>query len=105
MPLKLFQCVTLLLVALLAGLAFAHVLEYPAKMQYDAAFYITLQKSLYVQWGPPHLGGMLEPLAIAATGMLAVFVRKNRRTLGLSLLNPRFSCRLAVRLTRDAFKV
>ena len=85
MPLKLFQCVTLLLVALLAGLAFAHVLEYPAKMQYDAAFYITLQKSLYVQWGPPHLGGMLEPLAIAATGMLAVFVRKNRRTLGLSL--------------------
>ena len=37
-------------------------------MQYDATLYITLQKSLYVQWGPPHFGEVLEPSAIAATG-------------------------------------
>ena len=85
MPLKLFRFATILLVALLCGLAFAHVLELPAKMQYDAALYITLQKSLYVQWGPPNMGGVLEPLAIAATGLLAFFVRKSKCCLGLSL--------------------
>ncbi len=67
------------------GLAFAHVLEQSAKMQYDAVFYLTLQKSLYAQWGPPHIGGMLEPLAIAATGLLVFFRRKNKRDLWFSL--------------------
>lgn len=67
------------------GLAFAHVLERPAKLQYDAAVYIAIQKSLYVQWGPPQLGGFLEPLAIAATGLLAVFLRKRRRDRWLTL--------------------
>jgi hypothetical protein len=85
MPLKILRCATILSVALLAGLAFAHVLEQPAKMQYDAALYLTLQKSLYVQWGPPHIGGVLEPLAIVATGLLAFFVRKNKRDLRFSL--------------------
>ena len=85
MPLKLFRLATTLLVALLSGLAFAHVLELPAKMQYDATLYITLQKSLYVQWGPPHFGGVLEPFAIAATGLLAFFLRKSKRGLWLSL--------------------
>jgi len=87
MMLNLLRFTAVLLVALLLGLAFAHVLEQPAKMQYDAALYITLQKSLYVHWGPPHLGGVLEPLAIAATGLLAFFERKNkRRNLWLSLV-------------------
>ena len=85
MPLKLFRFATILLVALLCGLAFAHVLELPAKMQYDAVLYITLQKSLYVQWGPPNIGGVLEPLAIAATGLLAFFVRKSKRGMWLSV--------------------
>jgi hypothetical protein len=43
-----WRFVTILLVSLLLGLAFAHVLEWPAKMRYDAALYITLQKTLYV---------------------------------------------------------
>ena len=85
MPLKLFRLATTLLVALLSGLAFAHVLELPAKMQYDATLYITLQKSLYVQWGPPHIGGVLEPSAITATGLLAFFLRRSKRGLWLSL--------------------
>jgi len=85
MPLRLLRFATILLVALLSGLAFAHVLEQPAKMQYDAALYITLQKSLYVQWGPPHIGGVLEPSAIVATGLLAFFVRKSKRCLWFSL--------------------
>jgi hypothetical protein len=82
---KLLRFSTILLVALLSGLAFAHVLEQSAKMQYDAVLYITLQRTLYVQWGPPHVGGFLEPLAIAATGLLAFFLRRNKRDLWLSL--------------------
>lgn len=84
MLLKILRCATLLSVALLAGLAFAHVLEQPAKMQYDAALSLTLQKSLYVQWGPPHIGAVLEPWTIVATGLLAFLVRKNKRDLRFS---------------------
>jgi hypothetical protein len=85
MPLKLLRFVTVLLVALVSGLAFAHVLEQPVKMAYDAALYITIQKSLYVQWGPPNVGGMLEPSAIVATALVAFFIRKSARGLWLSL--------------------
>jgi Domain of unknown function (DUF1772) len=43
------------------------------------------KKTLYVQWGPPQIGGFLEPLAIAATGLLAFFARKSKRTLWFSV--------------------
>ena len=85
LPLSLARFASIVLVALLTGLALAHVLEQPAKMHYDAALYITLQKSLYVDWGPPNLGGVLEPAAILATGLLAFVVRKNRRGFWFSL--------------------
>jgi len=49
------------------GLAFAHLLERPAKMQYGATLYITLQKTLYLQWGFPNVGGILESAAIIET--------------------------------------
>ena len=85
MTLILLRLTATLLVALLSGLAFAHILEQPAKMQYDAALYITLQKSLYVQWGPPHIGGVLEPSTIAATSLLAFLIRKSKSGLWFSL--------------------
>ena len=85
MPMTLFRTFTILLVTLLTGLAFAHVLELPAKMQYEAAMYIALQKSLYVQWGPPNVGGVLEPAAIIATAIMAFFGRNTKRSLWLSL--------------------
>jgi hypothetical protein len=96
-PLKLLRFVVTLLVALVMGLAFAHVLDRPAKMQYDAATYISLQKSLYVQWGPPQIGGLLEPAAIALTGLLAILLRKRRRDLWRTLA--------ALRLLLMAFPV
>ena len=80
-----WRFITLLLVALLTGLAFAHVLERPAKMLYDAALYVTLQKTLYVAWGPPNVGGILEPAAILATIALAFAERKRRRAMWLSV--------------------
>jgi hypothetical protein len=81
----LIRTFTILLVALVTGLAFAHVLESPAKMQYEAAMYIALQKSLYVQWGPPNVGGFLELAAIIATALTAFFGRNTKRGLWLPL--------------------
>lgn len=88
LPLSLFRVFTTLLVALVSGLAFAHVLESPAKLQYGAQAYIGLQQTLYVQWGPPHLGGWLEPAAIVATGLLSFWLRRRPRAgrLGLAAL-------------------
>jgi hypothetical protein len=77
--------ITILLVALLQGLAFAHVLERPAKMHYDAALYLTLQKTLYGQWGPPNIGAFIEPAAILATIVLAWLLRPSSRPFWLSL--------------------
>jgi hypothetical protein len=84
--LKTWRFVTLMLVALLLGLSFAHVLEKPAKMGYDGALYITLQKSLYVMWGPPNIGGILEPAAIVATLVLAVATRRRKHPFVLAVI-------------------
>ena len=80
-----WRFVTILLVALLLGLAFAHVLERPAKLLYDAAFYLTIQKTLYVAWGPPNIGGFIEPAAIIATLFLAFLLRMKRPAFWLTL--------------------
>lgn len=85
MVVRAWRFATILLLALLVGLAFAHVLERPAKMQYDAALYITLQRTLYVAWGPPNVGGVLEPAAILATIALILLVRRRRPAFWLTL--------------------
>lgn len=82
--LLIWRFITILLVALTTGMAFAHVLEMPAKMLYDAELYMTIQRSLYVAWGPPNIGGVLEPAAIIATLVLCVAVRRRRRAFWLS---------------------
>src|SRR3954453_9376375 len=80
-----WRFVTLLLVALLTGLAFAHVLERPGKLMYDSATYITVQKTLYLAWGPGHVGAILEPAAIVATVALVFLVRRRRAPFWLTL--------------------
>jgi hypothetical protein len=67
--------VTLTLVALVLGTSFAHVLEWPAKLQYDGPLYVRLQTSLYTRWGPPSITGFVEPAAILAVLVLAALVR------------------------------
>ena len=85
MLITIWRFVTLLLVALLTGLAFAHVLERPAKMLYDANLYVTVQKTLYVAWGPPNVGGILEPAAIVATIILVFLMPARTPAFWLSL--------------------
>ena len=85
MLIKACRFTAILLVALIVGLAFAHVLERPAKMLYDAALYFSVQKTLYVAWGPPNIGGFLEPAAILATLFLSFVVRKMKLAFWLTL--------------------
>ncbi len=82
---RLGQFVTVVLVTLLDGLAFAHLLERPAKMQYSGDLHVTLQRTLYVQWGFPNFGGILEPAAVVSTCVLVFLVRRQRRRLWFTL--------------------
>jgi hypothetical protein len=78
--------VALTLVALALGTSFAHVLEWPAKLQFDGPFYVQLQTSLYERWGPPSLTGFIEPAAIVAVFVLAWGVRRHSALLRPVLL-------------------
>src|SRR5690606_28277262 len=42
-----WRFITTMLTALSAAMAFAHLLELPPKMRYEARLYVTVQKSLY----------------------------------------------------------
>ncbi len=78
MTLKIWRFVTILLSALALGMAFCHALELPAKMQYPAELYITVQNSLYRAFGPPHIGAFIEVATPLAAIALAILVRKRR---------------------------
>ncbi|HEX5056754.1 MAG TPA: anthrone oxygenase family protein [Gammaproteobacteria bacterium] len=82
--LLIWRFVTILLVALTLGLSFAHTLEMPAKMLYEGGLYITIQRSLYAAWGPPNIGGFLEPAAVVAAVVLCAAVRHRKRAFWLS---------------------
>jgi hypothetical protein len=86
MFLMIWRFASIILVALLQGLAFAHVLERPAKMRYDGPMYAAVQTTLYEEWGPPNVGGVLEPAAIGALIALAFLVRRNRMQARLTVV-------------------
>lgn len=86
MILKTWRFITLILSALVTGMAFCHALELPAKMQYSASQYIRVQNSLYVAFGPPNIGAWIEVTAPLAAIALAILVRKRRPALQLTLM-------------------
>jgi hypothetical protein len=86
MLVKTWRFVTIILSALLTGMALCHALELPAKMQYSASQYIAVQNSLYVAFGPPNIGAFIEcAVPLAAIG-LAILVRKHRPVFQLMLV-------------------
>lgn len=86
MLVKSWRFITLILSALVMGMAFCHALEFPAKMQYSAVQYITTQNSLYVAFGPPNIGAVIEVAAPLMTIALAILVRKRYPALQLTLM-------------------
>lgn len=75
---RVWVVVTLVLVALVLGTSFAHVLEWPAKLQYDGPLYTRLHTTLYMYWGPPSPTGFVEPAAIVAVLVLAALLHHER---------------------------
>ena len=79
------RLVALILVALTLGTSFCHVLEMPAKLGYDGGLYVTLQTTLYAHFGPPGVGGFVEPAAILAVAVVVFLARGRRPAFALSL--------------------
>ncbi|MBD3885196.1 DUF1772 domain-containing protein [Phormidium tenue FACHB-886] len=86
MLVKSWRFITLILSALVTGIAFCHALELPAKMQYSASQYIAIQNGLYVAFGPPNVGAWIEIAAPLIAIALAIFVRKRRPAFPLTLV-------------------
>jgi hypothetical protein len=82
--LTLWRFLAVVLTALLLGTTFAHVLEMPVKLQIDAVFWMTLQHTLYREFGS--VGAMVEVGAIASVLVLSVLLRQHGRALWLTLL-------------------
>lgn len=73
MRVRVLRLVTLLCAALVTGLAFAHVLELPQKLDYDAQQYLRVQHTLYAYFA--YAGAPLEVAAIAGAVLLAYLSR------------------------------
>jgi hypothetical protein len=86
MLVKSWRFITIILSALVTGMALCHALELPAKMQYSASQYIAIQNSLYVAFGPPNIGAFIEFAAPVAAIGLAILVRKRRPAFQLTLV-------------------
>ena len=69
MSLKVIWFATLLLAALGMTMGAAHVLELPAKLNYDAQTYAAVNSTLYRQFA--YVGGPVQMLAIIAAAWLA----------------------------------
>lgn len=80
-----WRFLTIVLAGLLQGLSFAHLVELPAKLQFDGQLYAALQRALYSLSGPANFGGWLEPATIMATLVLAYLVRRNVVERGLTI--------------------
>lgn len=87
MLVRIWRFITIILAALVTGMALCHALQLPAKMQYSASLYITLQNSLYVAFGPPNIGAFIEFAAPLAALGLVFFVRKRRPAFLLTLID------------------
>jgi hypothetical protein len=74
----------LLLIVLIFGLAFAHVMELPGKLRLGGPAWLTVQQTLYIGFGP--FASVVEPLGIALAWILAVLLRCERRAGRLVLL-------------------
>jgi hypothetical protein len=84
--LRAWRFITIILSALVTGMALCHALELPAKMQYPAAQYIAAQNSLYAAFGPPNVGAAIEVAAPVAAIGLAILARNRRPAFQLTLL-------------------
>lgn len=89
MFLQTWRFITIVLTALDLGMAFCHTLELPAKMNYDAALWTTVNQSLYQQFGS-FPGVFSEVGAILTVIVLTFLVRKRRPAFQFTLIGAIF---------------
>ena len=70
--------------ALILGLAFAHVAELPGKLRLDGPTWLTVQQNLYIGFGP--LAAVAEPLGILMSWILVFMLRGHQPSFRLALL-------------------
>ena len=81
---KLFRSSLLWVLALAMGLAWAHLLEMPAKMRLDPELYVLLDRTLYPYFA--YVGGIAEVLAVVGCLALCGLSRRRRQDLVLACL-------------------
>src|SRR5690606_25657962 len=82
---KTLRFLAIMLTALSMGTAYAHLLEMPAKLNYDGETWLQLLQTLY----PPAfgtVGGASEIGAVIATIVLVLMIRKRRDAFRWSIL-------------------
>lgn len=84
MVLKLVRFISLFCAALIAGVAFCHVLELPNKMTLPAATWLNIQQVLYRGFGAK--AGAIEVMAIVSTLTLLFLIDKRRISFFLTLV-------------------
>lgn len=89
MFLNTWRFLTLILAALDMGMAYCHTLELPAKMDYDAALWTTINQSLYREFGS-FFGIFSEVGAVVAAILLSFFLRKRKPAFYWSLVGTVF---------------
>src|SRR5215469_1745167 len=82
--LKALRFINLLLVVLIFGLTWAHVMEIPGKLRLSGPQWLTVQHNLYVAFGAP-LGAAIEIAAIISTWWLAFQTRRRHPARTLTL--------------------
>lgn len=81
---KTLRFLTIMLVALSLGAAFAHLLEMPAKLAYDGGLWLHLLQTLYPAFG--RVSGVCEIGAVIAAWVLLVAVRGRPQAFRWTLL-------------------
>jgi hypothetical protein len=81
---NIFRLISLLCAALIAGVAFCHVLELPNKMTLPAATWLNVQQVLYRGFGSK--AGSIEVAAVVSTLVLLFLIRKRRMSFVLTLI-------------------
>lgn len=84
MLIKYWRFLTIMLAVLSLGPALGHLLELPAKMTYEGAFWLKVSQTLYATFGT--VGAVFEVGAVAATVVLAVLVRQRRPAFNWTVL-------------------
>jgi hypothetical protein len=89
-PLRCLLFLDLLLITLIFGLAFAHVMELPGKLRLSGPVWLTVQQTLYSSFGP--FASVVEPLGIVLAWIILIMLLRHEKPAGrLVLLAALFS--------------